>query len=99
MHRSVAELNADIVSFIDAQNEKPKPRGWVKSADVILASVRRFRFRANKLGAGEEVQYELRIRETKASSNLRVFSVKRSMKLNRYGNVGCFRLSAGHPRH
>ena len=55
VHRSVAELNADIMSFIDAHNEKPKPYKWVKSADEILASVRRFCLKANALGASEEV--------------------------------------------
>lgn len=42
VHRSVAELEADITAFIDAHNEKPKPYKWVKSADQILASVKRF---------------------------------------------------------
>ncbi len=55
VHLSVAELNADIMSFIDAHNEKPKPYKWVKSADEILASVRRFCLKANKLGVSEEV--------------------------------------------
>ena len=55
VHLSVAELNADIMSFIDAHNEKPKPNKWVKSADEILASVRRFCLKANQLGVNEEV--------------------------------------------
>ena len=55
VHRSVAELNADILSFIDAHNEKPKPYKWVKSADEILASVRRFCLKANELSVGKEV--------------------------------------------
>lgn len=42
VHRSVADLEADIAAFIDAHNENPKPYKWVKSADEILASVRRF---------------------------------------------------------
>ncbi|MCI1757168.1 MAG: IS630 family transposase [Sphingobium sp.] len=42
VHRSTAELEADITAFIAAHNEKPKPYKWVKSADDILASVRRF---------------------------------------------------------
>ncbi|SMD15642.1 putative transposase [Primorskyibacter flagellatus] len=42
VHRSVAELEADIATFIDAHNEAPKPYRWVKSADEILASVKRF---------------------------------------------------------
>ena len=55
VHRSVAELNADIMSFIDAHNEKPKPYKWVKSADEILASVKRFCLKANALGVSEKI--------------------------------------------
>ncbi|HEX6013963.1 MAG TPA: IS630 family transposase, partial [Geminicoccaceae bacterium] len=49
IHRSVAELERDIRAFIDATNADPKPFRWVKSADDILASVRRFCLRT--LGA------------------------------------------------
>ena len=42
IHRSVAELEADIMAFIDAHNDDPKPYKWVKSADEILSSVKRF---------------------------------------------------------
>ena len=42
VHRSTADLEADITAFIDAHNENPKPYTWVKSADEILASVKRF---------------------------------------------------------
>ncbi|MFV0514931.1 MAG: IS630 family transposase, partial [Jhaorihella sp.] len=42
VHQSVAELEADIMSFIDAHNDDPKPYKWVRSADEILASVKRF---------------------------------------------------------
>jgi len=42
VHRSVAELEADIMAFIEAHNDKPKPYKWGKSADEILASVKRF---------------------------------------------------------
>ena len=42
VHRSVAELEADIATFIEVHNEKPKPYKWVKSADEILAAVKRF---------------------------------------------------------
>ena len=54
-HRSVAELEADITSFIDAHNENPRPCKWVKSADEILASVRRFCLKMNEPGASENV--------------------------------------------
>lgn len=42
VHRSTAELETDIVAFIEAHNENPKPYRWVKSADEMLASVKRF---------------------------------------------------------
>lgn len=42
VHRSTAELEADIAAFIAAHNENPQPYKWVKSADKILASVKRF---------------------------------------------------------
>jgi hypothetical protein len=41
-HRSAEELEAAIASYIDAVNAKPKPFVWTKSADDILASVKRF---------------------------------------------------------
>ena len=41
-HRSTEELQAAIASYIDAVNPKPKPVVWTKSADDILASVKRF---------------------------------------------------------
>ena len=39
---STEELKAAIASYIDAVNAKPKPFVWTKSADDILASVKRF---------------------------------------------------------
>ena len=42
VHRSTTALEADIITFIDAHNENPRPYRWVKSADQILASVKRF---------------------------------------------------------
>lgn len=42
VHRSTTELESDIVAFIDAHNQDPKPYKWVKSADEILAAVKRF---------------------------------------------------------
>jgi hypothetical protein len=42
VHRSVDELEADIAAFIEAHNQSPKPYTWVKTADEILASVKRF---------------------------------------------------------
>lgn len=42
VHRSVAQLEADIRAFIERHNDNPKPFKWIKSADEILASVKRF---------------------------------------------------------
>jgi transposase len=42
IHRSVAQLTADIRAFIAAHNAQPKPFRWTKSADDILASIERF---------------------------------------------------------
>lgn len=41
VHRSTAELEADIDASIETHNENPTPYKWVKSADQILASVKR----------------------------------------------------------
>jgi transposase len=40
--RSVAELEAAITAYIDANNRDPKPFRWTKTADDILASIQRF---------------------------------------------------------
>lgn len=42
VHRSVAQLEADIRAFIERHNDNPRPFKWTKSADEILASVKRF---------------------------------------------------------
>ena len=42
VHTSTAQLEADIKSFIERHNKNPKPYRWTKSADDILASVKRF---------------------------------------------------------
>ena len=42
VHRSTEELETAIRSYIEAVNEDPKPFRWTKSADDILASVKRF---------------------------------------------------------
>jgi transposase len=41
-HRSTRELERDIRDFLKHNNEYPKPFIWTKSADQILASIRRF---------------------------------------------------------
>ena len=42
VHRSTAELEADITAYIDNVNADPKPFSWTKSADDILAAINRF---------------------------------------------------------
>lgn len=42
VHRPIADLEADIATFIETHNEDPKPYRWVKSADEIGASVKQF---------------------------------------------------------
>ncbi|WP_048880542.1 IS630 family transposase, partial [Acidocella aminolytica] len=42
VHRSTTELETAIHTFIDARNSDAKPFKWTKSADDILASIRRF---------------------------------------------------------
>jgi hypothetical protein len=42
VHTSTSQLEADIRSFIDRHNQNPKPYKWTKSADEILATVKRF---------------------------------------------------------
>lgn len=42
VHRSTAELELAIHSYIDAHNAEPRPFRWTKSADDILAAINRF---------------------------------------------------------
>ncbi len=42
VHRSTDELETAIKTYIDAVNANPRPFVWTKSADDILASVKRF---------------------------------------------------------
>jgi transposase len=42
IHRSTRELEAAIVSYIETHNDSPRPFKWTKSADDILATVKRF---------------------------------------------------------
>ena len=51
VHRSVADLERAIRGFVDATNADPKPFRWVKAADDILASVRRFCLRTLEAAA------------------------------------------------
>jgi len=42
VHTSTTQLEQDIGAFIKQHNQNPKPYRWTKSADEILASVKRF---------------------------------------------------------
>jgi len=42
VHRSVAELETDIRSWLDHWNENPRPYLWVKTADEILSNLARY---------------------------------------------------------
>ena len=42
VHRSTKELEQAIQHYIDTVNDNPKPFRWTKSADDILASIKRF---------------------------------------------------------
>jgi transposase len=49
-HRSVPRLEADLVEWIRLHNQDPKPFRWTKTADEILASIRRFCQRTSGTG-------------------------------------------------
>jgi transposase len=53
VHTSVRKLEADIRTFIDRHNQNPKPFKWTKSADQILASVKRFCHKTQQTLCGE----------------------------------------------
>ena len=53
VHASVKDLEADIMKFVESHNENPKPFKWTKSADEILASVKRFCLRVDQNLCGE----------------------------------------------
>ena len=42
VHRSTVELERTITEYIETVNEAPKPFRWHKSADDILAAIKRF---------------------------------------------------------
>lgn len=48
VHTSTKQLETDIQAFIKKHNENPKPYKWTKSADEILASVKRFCHRVDQ---------------------------------------------------
>jgi transposase len=54
VHRSTEELEAAIRSYIDAANADPKPFIWTKSADDILASIKRFCLHTLEVAAAQD---------------------------------------------
>jgi hypothetical protein len=42
VHRSTRELEAAIAQYLAIHNEAPKPFTWTKTADEILASIKRY---------------------------------------------------------
>ena len=42
VHRSTRELEQAIRNYIDTVNANPRPFRWTKSADDILATIKRF---------------------------------------------------------
>lgn len=54
VHRSTTELEAAINAFIDTANQNPKPFKWTKTADDILASIKRFCVATQQITATSE---------------------------------------------
>ena len=52
VHRSVRALTAAIYEFMDAHNADGQPFIWTKSADDILASIKRFAQRTLRVQQG-----------------------------------------------
>jgi transposase len=48
-HASIAQLRAAILAYVDAHNERGTPFRWVKTADEILDSMRRFGLRVQQV--------------------------------------------------
>ena len=53
VHTSTKHLEPDIRGFIERHNKNPKPYRWTKSADEILASVKRFCQKTERTLCGE----------------------------------------------
>ena len=71
VYRSTRQLGADIRAFIDKHNQDPKPFKWTKSADDMLAAVKRFCLRVDQNSC-----HELQIQMTRAMrENLRRRSI------------------------
>ena len=48
-HTSIGQLRAAILAYVDAHNERDTPFRWVKTADEILDSMRRFGLRVQQV--------------------------------------------------
>jgi transposase len=48
-HTSIAQLRAAILAYVDAHNDRDTPFKWVKTADEILDSMRRFGLRIQQV--------------------------------------------------
>ena len=48
-HTSIAQLRAAILAYVDAHNDRGTPFRWVKTADEILDSMRRFGLRVQQV--------------------------------------------------
>jgi hypothetical protein len=48
-HASIAQLRAAILAYVAAHNERDRPFKWVKNADEILDSMRRFGLRVQQV--------------------------------------------------
>ena len=66
MHTSTRQLEAGIRAFIEQHNENPKPFKWTKSAEDILAAVKRFCLRVE-----QNLCHELWIQVTRAWAHSR----------------------------
>ncbi len=64
VHRSTEDLEAAILGYIETVNADPKPFRWTKSADDILASIRRFRLANLRIAEAQQ-----QIRQTSESGH------------------------------
>ena len=48
-HTSIAQLRGAILAYVDAHNDRGRPFTWVKTADEILDSMRRFGVRVQQV--------------------------------------------------
>jgi hypothetical protein len=69
VHTSTSQLEADIRSFIERHNQKPKPYTWTKSADEILAAVKRFCQKTEQTLRGEFWIHVAKCRPSRPANN------------------------------